>query len=220
MRVKDAFDVIVQTPAPLGVVLERLSSTKLNVWLPYAKDGKRELSNVPVHFWMLLVLGLMVCTYWMMNGYVVFAILLAAFGVNYINKEVKRYKREQAYEHLVLELSSKGGQVYYQVSPDDRDFNNFYNWGKLRAVAVQTVPKSKTNPPPYCVHLTAKDRELYLFQGNLQQEHLAYIASMIEALLQQRYRGVVPANWRKEIEELAKPLVVDWSKHLIDDDLS
>jgi hypothetical protein len=220
MRVKDAFDVIVQTPSPADVVLERLSSTRLNVWLPYATNGKQELTGVPVHFWMLFVVGLIICTHWMMTGYAVFAIFMAAFGAYSINKEVKKYERVQAYQHIVLEISPKGGQIYHQVSPEDKDFNTYYNWGELRAVAVQAVPKSKTNPPPYCVHLTTKGREVYLFQGNLKQEHLAYIASMIEALLQQRYRGTVPANWIKKIEELAEPLVVDWSEHLIDDDLS
>ncbi|MFK7796340.1 MAG: hypothetical protein AB8E82_02725 [Aureispira sp.] len=217
MRVKDAFDVMVQTPPPDGVLLDRISSTNLHLTFPCILSSKKEVYQVPVHFWMLMGVGLVCGVYWLSSGHIIFAMLTVAFGANYMNKKIKRYAREKAYQQVVLELSPKGGQVYHQVTSEDRDLKAYYNWGELRTVVVQEVPKSKTNPPPYYIHLANKGSDVRLFQGTLYHEHLGYAASMIEALLQQRYRGQVPANWRKKIEELSEPLVVDWSEHLIDD---
>lgn len=218
MRVKDAFDVLEQTTPPQGVTLERLDSTNLHLHFPLPNDNKSDLdaASVPIIMGIILlfaVLGLFNA------GQGMLAFILLAFVGSYVVRKGRELIQDNNFTHLSLQLSSKGGYVYKTAKEADKKLLAYYSWGEIIAVSVKEVPKSKEKPAPYYIYLQTKgyDSNVHLFMGQLSTEEIIYVASMLEALLAQRYRGEVPHNWRKELKELGEPMQVDWSDHLIED---
>ncbi|MGH1339549.1 MAG: hypothetical protein ACRBFS_25755 [Aureispira sp.] len=218
MRVKDAFDVLEQGKPPIGVTLERVKSTLLHLKFTLPRDTRTELDvfGLPI---LLGSIGAVGTIFLFLAGLGLFSIILLVSGVPYLVKMVHRLHQERLYTALLLSLSAKGGEVYRVGHQVKKKLEAYYRWGELKAVSVKEVPKSKEDFPPYYIHLEAKGSDIRLFEGSLSADSISYTASMIEALLDQRYRGAVPTDWMRSLEVLGEPLRVDWSEHLIDDEL-
>lgn len=218
MRVKDAFDVLEQTTPPKGVTLERLDSTNLHLHFPLPNDNKSTLdaASTPIIMGLLLLFAVL---FLLNNGQGLLAFIALAFVGSYVVRRGGELIRDNKFTHLSLQLSSKGGYLYKTAQETEKKLLAYFSWGEVVAVSVKEVPKSKEKPAPYYIYLQTKGyhSNVHLFMGQLSTQEISYVASMLEVLLAQRYRGEVPANWRKEIEELGEPMIVDWSDHLIED---
>lgn len=217
MRVKDAFDVLEQAPPPVGVTLERVKSTVLHVTFPLPKDTRSDLEVFTLPLLLGIAGGILAIFFYQID-FSLFAVFLFIIGASYLIKMAQKLERERSYTALLFILNAKGGDVHRVDDDGARKLEAYYRWGELKAVSIKNVPKSKEDPPPYYIHLETKGPNVRLFQGSLSTDEISYTASMIEALLNQRYRGKVPINWKRSLEVLGEPLIVDWSEHLIDDE--
>lgn len=223
MRVKDAFDVLVSETPPIGVRLERRKSTVLHVNLPLneRREEQSMLDNVSISF-LWTILGVLSTLVLVSVGMKELALVVVIVGVlvligTFQEEEKKTPKEKEKPIYLSLELTAKGGALYKHMEGVEKKLQAQYDWEKLVAVTIKKVPKSKEQPTPYYIHLQTKNAVIRLFNGQLSTEAVSYAASMIEALLEQRYRGTVPKDWRRKLEVLEEPLLIDWSEHLIDD---
>lgn len=217
MRVKDAFDVLVKETPPVGVILERPKSTALHIIFSLPKNNKSDLDTIYIPF-IIAIVDLLVVLFLFDAGLVLPALMLVFFGIPYLTNRTKKQLEEKRFTHLSLELTPKGGQVYKIGVEGKKKLQSYYKWGELVAISVKKIPKSKQKIVPYYIHLETKNNAVKLLNQKLSTEEISYAASMLEALLDQRYRGTVPDHWRKSLETLLEPVLVDWSDHLIDDE--
>lgn len=218
MRVKDAFDVLEKDTPPVGIVLNRPQSTTLELLFPASMEVKTKVEVLVVPI-VVGILGLYLAIVLESLGYALWVVPLSFIGSYYLIKRTVRELQDRLYTHFLLEVNSKGGQLYRRTEEGKTDLHAYFNWGELLSIAVKEVPKSEEHPSPHYIHLETKGSNVVrLFAGVLGDLEISYVASLLEALLDQRYRGAVPSNWKKELATLAEPVFIDWSEHLIDEE--